>query len=172
MTTAWNRALIALSITALMGFAVACGDDDGPAPTPDAGPMVDAFMPPTCDPAGACCAPADLQAVGVTMYDYMTMSLDYGDIASVCGQGCALDADPATCTAACIDMATMTSASAGCRDCFVGSVLCGIQNCVGECIADATAPACLACLCGTNAMSVNCIQNAVDCTGIPSTRCD
>ena len=48
-----------------------------------------------------------------------------------------------------------------CAGCYGASVLCGIKNCVAQCIADTAAPACLECL------GANCLPAFYTCSGFP-----
>ncbi len=53
----------------------------------------------------------------------------------------------------------------------VGSVECGRDNCLAECLSDDEV-ACFRCTCGDNLTNVNCVQPFEACSGLSTTTCD
>lgn len=118
-----------------------------------------------------CTNTADMAAVQATYPIADAGDLGVPDIAAICGKGCLGSADSVKCTTDCIRQNTSNAVSEGCAGCFSASVKCTIDNCLSECIADAAAPACIACRCGTNTDSINCFEAYTACSGIPSSAC-
>lgn len=116
-----------------------------------------------------CTSTSDQAAVAGTYGDGGTIV----DLAAACGKGCLNDADKKACTTKCVVEGTGNAVSEGCASCFSASVMCTIDVCLADCIADATAPACTECRCGQKSgQTRNCVQEYVDCSGIPSTSCE
>lgn len=78
----------------------------------------------------------------------------------------------ATCDVMCLS-STVVDLSGGddlteeCLDCYGETVACGAAWCTGPCAADTSSPGCIACRCGDNTASVNCIREFDLCSGIP-----
>jgi hypothetical protein len=53
--------------------------------------------------------------------------------------------------------------SAGCLGCYTGSVLCTVDNCLGECASNPSAAACTQCQ-----LTKGCLGNFFACSGLPS----
>lgn len=115
---------------------------------------------------GACSSAADMSAVEAMYDDGMGGMIEFGDIVRACGQGCLTAMDPDTCVTDCIAMDTNNAVSLECSTCYLGSFQCAVANCLAACAADPNDPGCDVCLCGMNDMSVSCIANLDECTGL------
>jgi hypothetical protein len=84
-------------------------------------------------------------------------------IAGTCGQGCASmpSAMVKGCVATCI--MGMVNLSAGCSDCYAGTVACTTANCLSQCLANPAAPACTACQ-----VEKGCRSAFATCSGLPT----
>ena len=73
--------------------------------------------------------------------------LEKGDeisaFAKECGMACLAEDDIVACATPCVE--EKTGLSADCSSCYVGIILCTINACAAQCIADPDAPECLAC---------------------------
>lgn len=128
--------------------------------------------------AGLCATAADTAAVLATY----TVTVDGGSaeqtvpqIAKQCGIEAlfATPGDPVAqevATAACIRARTGNAVSEMCVTCVVGSVVCGRENCLSQCLGDDQV-LCDACLCGDNPLGVNCLDAYETCSGVPNTVC-
>jgi hypothetical protein len=88
-------------------------------------------------------------------------------IASSCGVGCIADPDPVTCANTCIQDQVQGDITEECTGCVALQVACAIGNCVSVCAADSSSPACIACRC-----ECDCVSVYESCSGIPQTTCD
>ena len=119
----------------------------------------------------ACTNADDGAAISAEIYG-ADGDLSYADVTSGCGQACALDPDPRSCTLTCLQDATGYAASIGCALCFVDQVICAIMNCLAPCMADPAGDPCFECRCGDNAAMVNCMGDFESCSGLTlSTPC-
>jgi hypothetical protein len=89
------------------------------------------------------------------------------------GTNCVLGGamDVVGCVRDALVMETEMAVSAACATCYGVSVACSADNCAGPCLTG-TPEECLACQCGGNDMSCNCIEQFTLCSGLPSTMCD
>jgi hypothetical protein len=111
----------------------------------------------------------------VTTGKYGDAGIGVADVAAVCGKGCLTSgaADVEACTTTCVVTETGGAVSEPCASCFSGSVKCTIENCLADCLADSTAPACTTCRCGKKAnQPINCIDVFSACSGLPSSTCN
>ena len=124
-----------------------------------------------CDPACAegehChdgkCEPKPVEATNQCTGDDDLAKIQAGDpngAATTCGLGCLANADPATCSMECVT--TETGLSEGCAGCYVETIVCTIDNCVGECATDPLSEDCTTC---QNA--AGCIERFYACSGLP-----
>jgi len=104
---------------------------DDVAETPD-----DAVEGDVAVPAGACMN-ADDGALLQADQDGIT------EDATTCGLGCMADEDKPGCSTTCV--AEATGLSEGCTACYVGMILCSIDNCLQICAPDTSSEACAAC---------------------------
>jgi hypothetical protein len=102
------------------------------------------------DTAGACGNTGDLAIIGAT---------DVGAALYACTLGCASDADPEGCTAACV--ATDTGLSAGCSACYGALGTCTVASCLTDCAGDPTSSACVDCT------TASCGDAFTACSGVP-----
>jgi len=95
--------------------------------------------------------------------------VDATGAAQTCGLGCLAQEDPGACSMTCV--MDETGLSAGCAGCYVGTIVCTIDNCVAECAADPTSDDCGACQ-----VDAGCINDFYACSGLtppaPPAECD
>jgi hypothetical protein len=100
--------------------------------------------------------------------------VDATGAAQTCGLGCLANEDPGACSMTCVVEAT--GLSQGCSGCFVQTIVCTIDNCVGACAVDPTSEDCGKCQSGDNENEVNCIAEFYACSGLtppePPAECD
>ena len=130
-----------------------------------------------CDPACAegehChdgkCEPKPVEATNQCTGDDDLAKIQAGDpngAATTCGLGCLANGDPATCSMECVT--TETGLSEGCAGCYVETIVCTIDNCVGDCAVDPSSDACTTCQ-----NDSGCIERFYACSGLPqSVPCD
>ncbi len=138
-----------------------------------------------CLEPGRCANPSDETAVLAT-YDAPgveagTKKVESRQVARTCGIDCLfsvttadgggnLDQALRDCTHACI-LETIPL-SDDCTWCLVGSVDCGRQYCLTECLDEANEAQCFDCVCGNNVYQIDCIAVYEACSGVKSTTCD
>ena len=76
-----------------------------------------------------------------------------------CGMACLADPDVVTCATPCVE--EKTGLTAGCASCYVGVIVCTINNCAAECIADPDAPVCTDCM-----TDKGCYDAFYECSGL------
>ena len=146
----FKRVLILLAASALL-FAVACDDDD----TTDHTVPTDPTDP--TDPEGGYCE----NAADLAIID------DLGGVINNLARDCMLDVglfDPADVTDCIVNGNEAhelegTGLSDDCAFCYAETALCGFNECLGPCAADAASEACLACL------GENCLPPFCECAG-------
>ena len=125
----------------------------------------------TCDPACAegevcnmgTCEAAPTPATNQCTNDDDLAKIEAGDpngAATTCGLGCLANADPATCSMDCVTKET--GLSEGCSGCYVETIVCTIDNCVGDCAVDPSSDACTSCQ-----NTAGCIERFYACSGLP-----
>lgn len=80
--------------------------------------------------------------------------------ASECGLGCLNSPDPKTCSVTCMKNDKGVTLSDACAGCYGQIVLCTIENCAAQCIADSSAKPCTDCQ-----TEKGCTKAFYDCTG-------
>jgi|GEM_PF-1275431 len=133
-------------------------------PTPDgsADVIAPSGVPPACNNAAdqsicSNCGAAGQPACG----DECPDSISWAQGASTdCGLQCIGDADAQGCTTACT--AAATGLSTACAGCYGALILCTVNNCISQCIADPTSAPCLDC------QEQNCLPEFNSCTAPPS----
>lgn len=118
-------------------------------------------------PAGACNNPADLAA---REKGYCPGNRSVSQIAGKCGLDCLLEEDAGGCVGECVE--AQTELSAECSSCVAGTVLCGRDYCLQECLSDTQSEVCLKCRCGTNQEQHSCYDDYERCSGVHLTDCD
>lgn len=158
---------------------MACAPEDaGPQAPADAGAVVDGGANPAADagaapglPEDACQNAEDLAAHDQTFGD---QNKTIGGLATDCAISCFMGGrgdDPA-CVTECLQERTENAVSADCATCYAASAGCaGTNNCAGVCLANAEAPACVACRCGQDDPShANCYEVFAACSGFPASN--
>jgi hypothetical protein len=103
-------------------------------------------------PSGGACTNGDDMSI-IAETDITAVATEYA-------YQCLTDADIGACTAA--GVTGDTGLSTGCALCYAEQVVCGAENCLGECISDSEAQACVDC------RNENCVPLFEPCSGIPS----
>jgi hypothetical protein len=118
-------------------------------------------------PPGACDNPADLVARDK---GYCPGNRSVSQIAGKCGLDCLLEEDAGGCVSDCVE--AQTELSAPCSSCVSGTVLCGRDYCLQECLSDTQSEVCLKCRCGENKEQHSCYDDYERCSGVHLTDCD
>lgn len=137
---------------------------------PDAGAAADAGAPPVT-PTNACTNDTDVAAHQET---YGPQNKEVGAIATDCAISCFMGGrgtDP-TCLPECMTEATGGAVSGDCLTCYALSAGCvNTNNCAGVCLANAEAPACVACRCGeSDDAHQDCYEVFAVCSGFPASN--
>lgn len=131
------------------------GPDAAPSPDAEAGAGACVAEPDTSGssspPAGACSGAPDRSLVE---------TFDLAREAAICRTGCAGDADPAGCTAGCVEAGT--GISEGCAACAASFTGCVVGDCLADCLDDLHAEACSACVAAV------CEPAFATCSGLPA----
>lgn len=177
--------LAALGMVLAFGMT-ACSDDSGTTPTPDKGMDKEAGVTPDMGATeggagdmaaagGKCDNATDKANVGKTWggKDLTTLISDNSTTCLAAGDEAAIKA----CLIAEVKKTTGTDISDDCMGCFADSALCAATNCAAKCVpslgGDPTGADCIACRCGTNPASINCVKVYEDCSGLTaSTTCN
>ena len=101
-------------------------------------------------PAGACTNEADMAV--------LQGDPTVGDTIKECAMGCLGNEDPLCATTCIVDA---TGLSAGCSECYNGTFMCSVDNCLAQCVADPNSDACVAC------QAEHCAEDFLACAGIP-----
>jgi hypothetical protein len=112
--------------------------------------------------SGACTNAADL-----TLLDTADKQAGVKTKATTCAMGCLADANPGTCSAACVKKDT--GLSDGCSACYATVIVCTITNCVNFCAAAPSSADCVNCQNGKDPSTthVDCVTPFYACTGLP-----
>lgn len=168
-----NRIALGLSMVAAFSLLVVSCDDDDDGGTVGTDASVDAPVGPMMckgtfasmnrarlamftSPTGKCAAPVDLDII---------CNNDLGGITRNCGLTCfnaAPTTDPTACTKACVATEVKAAVSDPCSSCYTTAVICSINNCAAECVADSASSGCIACQ-----QIKGCLPAFFQCSGLP-----
>jgi len=142
------------------------GPPEDPGTTPDPGPPEDPGTTPdvagdTPEPAGTCTNDADLAVIAADPDAPLATTGDC--VVNLCLANPTLE-----CVSDCVINGSDKTEppieglplSEECVNCYAGSSLCGVDNCMAECIADTSAPECGACL------AEHCLPAFYACSGL------
>jgi len=149
-------AALALGGVSALGLG-SCGSDETGSAAATGGTPTTAY----CD------NPADLEARDK---GYCPGNKSVTQIAGKCGLDCLLEEDAGGCVTDCVH--AQTDLSVECSSCVSGTVLCGRDHCLQECISDTQSELCLACRCGGNKDGYSCYVDYEACSGVHLTDCD
>ncbi len=122
--------------------------------------------------AAMCDNASDRAALDATYPDGSGAERTIQQIARDCAFECLgePEAEQEACANECI--ARESDVSAGCASCVTASVGCARDYCITDCLSDPDGMACLACRCGGNPESINCLDVFTACSGVESDDCD